>query len=145
MASTASVRRAVLVAIQPRFARAVFDRTKLFEYRRCRTSIKPDDLIFVYESAPTSAIVGEFIAGRVLIGDDVRPGTLESGIEMASLVLAYINGAKVASAIEIVDVSKWDSPVRLQAIGIDTAPMSYSFIAEEVVGRVRHLQGQERL
>lgn len=103
--------------------------------------IVPGTTVFLYESAPTSAIVGEFTSGHLRAGDAIRLEEMERDNEMRALVRAYIDGAKVASAIEIVAPRRWNVPVRLESLGICAAPMSYGFITEEIVGRIRNMQG----
>lgn len=53
----------VLMSIKPQYAQPILDGTKTIELRRRGTSIRRNDLIFIYESSPTSKVVGLVEAG----------------------------------------------------------------------------------
>ncbi len=51
-------RPALLVSVRPRFCRLLIDGSKSVELRRVRpTAIEPGDLLLLYESSPTKALV----------------------------------------------------------------------------------------
>lgn len=131
--------RRVLMALRPIYVGMLERGEKRHEYRRCRVGISPGDTVLLYESAPTSMIVGRFLVGRVILGDERMAGGLEACAHVRDAVGAYLAGASVASALEVVDFERFVSPVPLEALGVRSAPMSYSFVKEDAYGRLRDL------
>lgn len=59
--------RVAVMPIHPRYANAILGGTKSAEFRKRR--LAPDiQRIVVYETAPTSLIVGEFWIGKTVLG-----------------------------------------------------------------------------
>jgi predicted transcriptional regulator len=58
--------RQLLMSIRPEYSSRIFTGEKRFELRRMRVRANPGDIVWVYESAPTMALVGAFAVGRVL-------------------------------------------------------------------------------
>lgn len=56
----------MLMAIRPEYSKRIFSGEKRFELRRGRVRAAPGDIVWIYEAAPTKAVVGAFEVGRVL-------------------------------------------------------------------------------
>ncbi|MFX1294593.1 MAG: EVE domain-containing protein [Promethearchaeota archaeon] len=57
---------AILMSIKPKFSRQIFSGVKKYELRKTPIKNKSDNLVIVYESAPTKAIVGCFRINKIL-------------------------------------------------------------------------------
>lgn len=95
--------KTVLMSIKPRHSRRIFEGTKRFELRRMAVRFDPGDIIVVYESHPTKAIVGAFAVAKV------HRGTVEQlwerigegfGVSLEGY-RSYFKGAQTAHAIEV--------------------------------------------
>ena len=117
--------RTWLLAIRPGFAAALYDGSKRFEYRRRRVQIAPGDRILVYESAPVSAVTGEFHVGRVHSGAPESIVT-QSGVELHRLEALYLEGAATASMIEATNPIRWELFEDVRAYGLAKPPVSYA-------------------
>ena len=56
----------ILMSIKPRFSRLIFSGEKKYELRKTPIKNKSDNMVIVYESAPTKAIVGSFTINGVV-------------------------------------------------------------------------------
>jgi predicted transcriptional regulator len=121
--------QAILMSIRPRFAKAIFSGEKEYEYRRVKVRVTTGQKVLVYESAPTSGVVGEFIAGEVLVGRPSQLARLESTPTMRAAVRAYLEGANQATAIEVTSPRRWRTTRPLDDyLGGDRPPQSYVFV-----------------
>lgn len=119
----------ILIALRPSFAVAIYNRSKLFEFRRVRAKIQPNDRILVYESAPISQVTGEFNAGKVIYGKSSQILNLEPNLDSRAAAAQYLTGAQLCTAIEVVDPIRWEQPIRLSNLYPDLRPpQSYLFI-----------------
>jgi predicted transcriptional regulator len=110
--------RALLLSIRPKFATKIFDGSKTVELRRVRPSISEGDLVLVYASSPTRALLGAFEVDRVLCS---TPSKIWSEVEeCAGITQAefddYYAGAKKAFGIFIKRIWLFDEPVKLPAL-----------------------------
>lgn len=69
---------ALLLSIKPRFADAIFNRTKRVELRRVRPRLKAGDLVLVYVSTPRCALEGAFEVERVF---SAKPAVLWRSVQ----------------------------------------------------------------
>src|SRR4051812_41820648 len=58
-------RPALLLSIHPRFAEAIFSGKKAVELRTRKPRVRTGDLVFVYVSSPTKALLGAFEVKKV--------------------------------------------------------------------------------
>lgn len=127
--------RLVVMSIRPRFAKAIYSRTKQFEFRRVRTQLRSGDLVLVYESAPVSYLTGQFHVGKVVIGSPTDLIELEAEGTSRVAVQHYLLGAQVASAIEVLDPVRWREKVCFnEFLPGYRPPQSYAFVMERVNG-----------
>jgi predicted transcriptional regulator len=107
----------------------IWDGRKQHEYRRNRAvSLAPGSLVLVYESAPVKAVTGCFVSGQVTVGDPSSLVRLERG-ESRRVAASFLEGATRASAIEVFDPVRFESPLALEPLtGLVRPPMSYAFL-----------------
>ena len=126
----------ILMSIQPRFAKLILDGEKPYELRRMRPRFKEGDRVIIYASREIGRIIGFFQVGVVLSGNveqvwqailarrrhrDDTPPLSESGF------FAYLSGARVASAIEIRNPRRLESPLALNS----RAPQSHQCLSQD--------------
>lgn len=117
---------AVLMSIQPQHVRKIFSREKRFEFRR-RIN-RGITRVVIYETAPTSAIVGWFTVIDVL---SEPPETLWPFVEHEAGITreqydAYFAGCATAHAIQIGGVTRCE-PIPLAQYGIQRPPQSWMY------------------
>lgn len=129
--------RQLLLSIRPIFARAILAGHKGVELRRVRPAVGPGDEIVVYETSPTSAVVGMATVNRVECASPrvlwTRHGAV-SGLTRSEF-LEYFRGRDVGYGIVLADVRILDEPVSLQAIRRLVPkfhpPQSYHYLSDE--------------
>lgn len=96
--------RQVVLAIRPRFASAILDGSKTYELRkRLPKGLRSGDLVYLYETAPTSAMVGAFTIADVLpISPDDAWEQVGQGFAISKTEFdTYVNGAKQVVALKV--------------------------------------------
>jgi len=122
--------KTILLPIHPRHVAAIEAGTKLWEFRR-RLPRLPFDRVVVYETAPTSAIVGEFSVIDVLrVGGLDRLWELtEKGAGITRWQFrCYFSLALRPSAIEIGKFTRYDHPIPWSP-----APQSFRYLPSGLV------------
>ena len=112
----------VIMAIKPRFAKMIYEGRKFWEFR---TTNPPPlmRLVFVYESAPVSAITGTLMFRSKVEGilDDVWEKVSRSkvfafngtGIRYSDL-RKYVGDSKTVAALRVCDVKRMDTPLKVK-------------------------------
>ncbi len=109
-----------LMSIRPKYAYQIFAGRKKFELRRwIGIPIVEGAVIVVYVSGSVKALMGEFRAGRIIMGSPQRVWNEimryeEHGIERDAW--PYIAGAKKAMAIEVLEPRLYPRPVKLDEL-----------------------------
>lgn len=125
-----------LLSIKPKYGYAILGGKKKFELRKCiGKPISTGNLIVMYFSTPVKAIMGYFIAGKVLIKkpEELKKELVnyeELGIDDEDW--SYILGYHKAMAIEVVNPTKC-KPItldELRKLGIKP-PISYMKLKPE--------------
>lgn len=120
----------ILIAFAPRFARAVYDGSKDFEFRHVAMRVGTGDLVIIYESAPVSQVTGHFTIGRIRTRSPAE--LLEwAGPDADDGAPAYLEEAGVATALRVTHVYAFARGHRLDEMDLGAAPMSYRFIARD--------------
>ena len=124
-----------LLSIKPEFSRRILGGSKRFEYRK---SIFKESvgLVYMYESAPTMMVVGQFRILRVITDDPIAIWNLTnhaSGIEKKRY-FDYFRGRTTAHAIEVCDVVRYDSPLLLHEIYDSRPPQSFAYLRPKNAG-----------
>ncbi len=109
-----------LMSIRPQYARAILSGRKKYELRKLSgvPPIEEGSIIVIYSSGSVKSIVGEFRAGRVIVGspDIVWAHASRPGMGVGGDAYAYIRGARRAMAIEVVEPRAYPRPVTLEEI-----------------------------
>ena len=104
-----------LISVRPRFAQDILSGVKTTELRRRAPVCKPGDVLIVYETSPTKAIVGFAIVSRV---DDDCTKTLwhsarfSAGVSYAEY-RSYFDGASRGVAIHLKEAKPLKRPIAL--------------------------------
>lgn len=103
-----------LLPIQPAHAQAILDGAKIFEVRRRKPSAVKGARVLIYETAPTSAVVGSFECGDILelhpldLWAAVRTGCPTSTAEAWA---SYFNGRELGWAIAVRGPRRLQKPI----------------------------------
>lgn len=120
----------VLLSIKPEFVEKIFAGTKKYEFRK--SLFKRDDVkcIVIYASAPIKGVVGEFSIDHVL-SDNVEiiwEKTKEQSGITKKFYKSYFKNKKVANAIQIGYIKKYEETRSLSDYNIQHAPQSFCYI-----------------
>lgn len=127
----------VILSIKPRFAEAIFNGEKLFEYRK--QIFKRDvSTVVIYESSPVCRIVGEFEIEDILVGEPevIWHKTQDySGIDKVFFD-TYFSKKKRAYAIKITNVVRYNAPLEIASMASSShPPQSFMYIRDELKER----------
>ena len=110
----------VIMAIKPRFAKMIYEGRKVWEFRKAPPPLMR--LVYVYESAPVSAITGTLMFRSKVEGilDDVWDTVTCSkvftyngtGIGYDAL-REYVGDSRTVAALRVCAVEKMDKPVKI--------------------------------
>lgn len=115
----------LVFSIRPVYLVMFFDGRKRFEFRTRRPSVEPGDVVLLYETSPTSAIVATAVVGTVHDGTPARVWELageRGGITRTEFDRYFANRDR-AVAVEL-DVARMKLSVPLP-IGM-VAPQSWA-------------------
>lgn len=113
-----SVERSLLVSIKPKYSSKILDGSKQVELRRTRPRVTKGELVLIYESSPTMALVGYAIVGAVISAVPKRlwPRVRGwAGITRKEFE-SYFDGAMCGFGIKLIHVGSLEKPVRLQEL-----------------------------
>ena len=120
----------VILSIRPTFCQSIFEGKKVYEYRK-RVFMRNDiDKVYVYDSKPISKIVGYFTIKRIIcdIPSMVWDMTHKNGGITKKQFNDYFKGRKLAHAIEIDEVVKFDTLIDPKEVIKDfTAPQNFTY------------------
>ncbi|WP_145038958.1 hypothetical protein [Paenibacillus sp. Y412MC10] len=120
----------VLLSIKPEFVEKIFNKEKLFEYRKTIFRQRVDKVI-IYSTMPEGKIVGEFRVVRILHDDPEHIWELtnnKSGISY-SFFHKYFSQKKEAYAIQIGELEKYENPIDPREFDFHfTAPQSFFYV-----------------
>lgn len=121
----------IIMSIRPKFAQAIIDGSKLYEYRKTipkRHNIKK---VYVYASKPIKGIVARFIIKKVICDTPQKVWELtheHSGISEKEF-FDYFRGRDKVYALHIENVLKFDMPIDPKSIfNSFTVPQNYVYI-----------------
>ncbi len=130
------------MAIQPPYAQAILDGTKLVEFRKRRLAADIDTVL-VYESAPTKRIVGHFTIERTESGtpQDLWRTFGSVGCIAREDYLAYYAQSERAVGLVVKHVERYEYPVALAELRDHPAvPQSFSYLPFSALAEARALQ-----
>ena len=116
-------------AIKPKYVEKIFSGEKRFEFRTtiCKKQINK---MIIYETSPTSKIVGEVFVSKILkdTPENIWSQTKEyAGINYDSF-MEYFKNRKTAFAYSLEKPFKYDNPKPLSDYNIQSAPQSYIYM-----------------
>ena len=123
----------VLFSIKPSYSKKIFSGEKQFEFRKKCCKRLPSRII-IYETAPTSKIIGEVIVSEVLIAS---PDALWAKTQHAAGISKeefdrYFSQQDDGIAYCLRSPVLYGAPVSLASIGISSPPQSYCYISQEI-------------
>ncbi len=95
--------KVVLMSIKPKFSERIFEGTKRYELRRTPVKLETGDVVIVYASSPTKAVVGGFSVNGVKRDEVASLWSLlgeEFGVSQEEYE-GYFLGAETGHAIEV--------------------------------------------
>lgn len=127
--------RVLVMSIRPHFAERIFKGEKHAELRRVRPQVDAGDIVIVYASSPTKALVGAFVISGVcsMATSNMWTGHAnELGVTREEYA-SYFAGADVAHALLLAERVRFgDVPLEdmRQRLGLFRPPQSYMFWTE---------------
>jgi predicted transcriptional regulator len=133
---------ALLISIRPKYAEKIFSGIKTVELRRVRPRLKSGDLVLVYVSSPTKALMGAFEVDSVTGGSPRQIWEKfngKSGLTKSEFN-DYYEGAKQAFAVVLKRLWKSEKPVKLTQLRRNRSgfrpPQSYHYLTFEEANRI---------
>jgi predicted transcriptional regulator len=121
----------LLLSIKPKFAHAILDGRKRFEFRRALFRRKGIESVIIYSSSPEQKVIGEFRIEDILslAPDSLWRRTYEyAGIDKAYFD-RYFAGKSEAHAIKIRTPTRYSEPLDLRKdFGVARAPQSFCYV-----------------
>ena len=99
----------ILLSIKPKYVQSIFNKTKLFEFRRVIPKQRSVNKVFIYSSSPKQRIVGYFAIEKIIsespesVWDQCKS---HAGIDKEEF-FNYFQGKQLAHAIQIKKVTKF--------------------------------------
>jgi predicted transcriptional regulator len=125
------VQTTVLLSVKPRFANAILDGTKQFEFRRTLFRDRSVQTVILYASRPVSQVVGEFKIAEIMTMDLVDLWTATqhgSGIDK-SYFDEYFQGRETGHAIRVKVPRRYHQPLDLERdLHIAQPPQSFRYV-----------------
>lgn len=125
------VQISVLLSVKPRFANAILDGEKCFEFRRALFRNRDVRRVVIYASSPVQRVIGEFEIDDILTmePDELWEVTCSgSGIEKEYFD-KYFAGRDTAHALKVSQPRRYREPLELQShFAIDRPPQSFCYI-----------------
>ena len=132
----------VLLSIKPKYAEAITEGRKSFEFRKSIFKYHSVERVYLYATKPVSKVVGSFKVGEIICREPKllweEFGSL-SGVTRTEF-LRYFKDNDIGFAIEIKDLEIFQTPLnpRLLIEGF-TAPRSFKYID----GQLSHVNTSE--
>lgn len=118
-----------LLSIRPRYAAAIFEGEKLFEFRRSIFRRQVNRVV-VYVTQPVGLVLGEFEVRGIVEGSPASLWTrtrAAAGIDRASF-FEYFDGREVGYAIQIGKVRRYRTPLCIRATFGIRPPQSFAYL-----------------
>jgi predicted transcriptional regulator len=124
-------RKALLLSIKPRYAQAIFDDLKEFEFRRICPRTEVPALGFLYESAPVSRVTGLVLIEEIFCASETQLAALpKSDDPFREDYGGYLKGAKSPCAIRLSNPTRFEKALALECLfpEVHRPPQSYRFV-----------------
>jgi predicted transcriptional regulator len=133
----------LLLSIKPKYADMILSGTKKVELRRVRTRLKNDDLVLIYVSSPTKALVATFEVDKIIQNEILaKPKDINNFWQIIKNLAGissneyktYYNNASIIVAIFIKNVNKLHNPIELETLRARIPrfqpPQSYRYLKD---------------
>lgn len=120
----------ILLSINPKFAKKIFNGTKKFEYRKTIFKDNNVQAVVVYATRPVGKVIGEFRIKSVIEDTPTiiwRKTKRHSGVSQ-EFYSSYFSGRNKGFAIEIGELTQYDQPVDLNELNVNRAPQSFLYL-----------------
>jgi predicted transcriptional regulator len=109
---------AILLSVQPRYAKKIFEGKKKVELRRIRPNVQHGDLVIIYASSPVMAVMGSFSVDHVMMKHprDLWPFVEQKACISREEFNRYYRGSRFGVAIFLSDARPVNKPLRLEEI-----------------------------
>lgn len=143
-------REALFLSVRPAFAERLLGGTKTVELRRVRPDVQEGQLVLLYASSPTKALIGSAIVESVSTGS---PGEIWVEFEKLAGVSGdefgrYFAGAATAVAIRVREIKRLKVPIPLAEIRRRwpwlRPPQSFRFVQVDRMGETLSLAPRDR-
>mgnify|MGYP000917378371 CR=1 FL=1 len=121
----------VMLSIKPEYAKRIFSGEKRYEYRRILFKNPAVRKVVVYESAPTSKVVGEFEVSEIISASPTqlwKSTHHHSGVDEA-FFFSYFAERSVAYAIKVKNPVRYPKALDLkQKFALSMPPQSFAYL-----------------
>lgn len=116
--SEGAERKEILLSILPKWAEAILNGEKRWEYRKVPPKAGKGDRVILYATRERREIVGEFVVGEVLKAplDRLISCTIRETPHEEEEIRRYFSGLKRGSALKILYPKRYDEPIPLRKI-----------------------------
>ena len=120
----------VLLSVKPEFVEKIFAGTKKYEFRKSLFKRSGVKYVVIYASAPIKRVVGEFEIDDILSDgvDVVWDKTKKHSGITKEFYKSYFQNRKIANAIKIGHIRKYEKARQLSDYNIQQAPQSFCYI-----------------
>lgn len=121
-----------LLSIKPKYVERIISGIKRYEYRRRLFARDDVDSIVVYSTMPVSSVVAEISIKSIISGspDQLWERTKSSGGIDETEYYAYFEGASIAYAIELGEITAFHTPIPLSEYCTHPSrpPQSFAYV-----------------
>lgn len=120
----------VLLSINPPYVEKIFSGEKKFEYRRAIFKDNSVDTVVIYSTSPIKKVVGEFKIKKIhcdtpkKLWENTYPYTGINKVDFFN----YFKDRNLGYALEIGDITKYETPKTLSELGVKSAPQSFIYL-----------------
>jgi predicted transcriptional regulator len=121
----------VLLSIKPKFAEAILEGTKTFEFRRAVFRRHTVRKIVIYASSPVSRVIGEFMIDGILALEPRKlwAATAKGAGVDRKFFDCYFSGCKIGFALRVHRPQRYAKPLRLEEhFGLPRPPQSFCYL-----------------
>lgn len=127
-----------VMSIKKKYGMNLLEGRSLWEYRRRRSRIDIGDKIILYATVPDRELIGEFIVGKIIIGNSDEVWEKTKGDVCYSLdeVLPYLKSGKFPIAFQVTKPHIYQKPIELSKIPFFKPPMSYCKASDQLLSKL---------
>jgi len=124
-----------LLSIDPKWATAIYDDDKQYEYRRAPPTCDTPFVAVLYETTPTKAVTGHARVDAVVRDADtetVIDSTVEETPHTREDLLDYFDGSDTAAALRVASTTQYDTPIPVDRLRDEFAlsvPQNFHYLS----------------